>query len=259
MFGTFPVSPEMFAKYEARRAQELAERLTRAVPWTPTMPWTSRLTLQASTWPAWPLLDVTPTHEADVDHEPAPATAHAYSPTRRFVFCQKVLPAGACLTTYQGPREGSVLFDGPVAIPSLHAVARDAWRGLWMSLTPMEVFSLRPGINLARGHTVVAGLGLGWTLVEALEKPAVTRVTLVERDAELVTWLLPAIRARLSPAAAAKPCDVVVGDAREVLPTLTADVALVDIFPHYGRNRLRTPCPGIRKVWCWGAALVRPR
>ena len=85
------------------------------------------------------------------------------------------------------------------------------------------------------------------------------RAAPVERDAELVTWLLPAIRARLSPAAAAKPCDVVVGDAREVLPTLTADVALVDIFPHYGRNHLRTPCPGIRKVWCWGAALVRPR
>lgn len=259
MFGTFLMSPEMFAKYEARRAQELAERLTRAVPWTPTLRWTPRLTLQGATWPTWPLFDVTPTHEADIAHEPSPGTAFAYSPSGKFLFCQKVLPAGCLLTTISGNKQGAVLFDTPVLVPSLHGLDREVYRGLWMSLTPMEVFSLRAGTHLAHGHTIVAGLGLGWALVEALEKPSVTRVTLVEINAELVAWLLPRVRARLSPAAAAKPCDVVVGDARAVLPTLAADVALVDIFPRYGSNRLRVATPQIGKVWCWGAAHVKAR
>jgi len=45
-----------------------------------------------------------------------------------------------------------------------------------------------------------------------------------------------------------------VKDAHEVLPTFEADVALVDIFPQYGGNRLHYSTPGIKVVWCWGGA-----
>jgi len=54
---------------------------------------------------------------------------------------------------------------------------------------------------------------------------------------------------------------VIVGDAYEVLPTLSADVALVDIFPSYGGNeaammQLRKRCPKIKKMWGWGTAAM---
>jgi hypothetical protein len=36
---------------------------------------------------------------------------------------------------------------------------------------------------------------------------------------------------------------------------MTADVALIDIFPHYGGNEFPR-CPSIKRVWCWGASFV---
>jgi hypothetical protein len=50
-----------------------------------------------------------------------------------------------------------------------------------------------------------------------------------------------------------------VGDAFEVMPTMSADVALVDIFETYGNNgwersKLERTCKGIRYLWAWGSA-----
>ena len=58
----------------------------------------------------------------------------------------------------------------------------------------------------------------------------------------------------------AKPkVKVIVGDAFKVLPTLEADVALVDVFPEYGNNHAATAqlaraCKKIGKVWGWGGS-----
>jgi hypothetical protein len=47
------------------------------------------------------------------------------------------------------------------------------------------------------------------------------------------------------------------------VPTLAADVALIDIFPGYGHNEAATRelarrSPKIKKMWGWGTAAVRP-
>jgi hypothetical protein len=64
---------------------------------------------------------------------------------------------------------------------------------VWMSLSPVEVESLAPHVSHMRGHVVIAGLGMGLALYNALLRPAVRRVTVVERDPEVIA-LFDAIR-----------------------------------------------------------------
>jgi len=112
---------------------------------------------------------------------------------------------------------------------------------------------------MARGHVVIAGLGLGHQLIEVSRRLQVKRVTLVERSQELVDWLLPVIRPYLR-----KPLKVIVGDAYTVIPTLRADVALIDIFPRYGGaqqklDAIKRQTKGIRKFWAWGSSEMSGR
>ncbi|MEX1367826.1 MAG: hypothetical protein AB1Z98_32155, partial [Nannocystaceae bacterium] len=87
----------------------------------------------------------------------------------------------------------------------------------------------------------------------------VRRVILVELDQELVDWILPRIRPHLK-----KPLDVHVGDAYDIIPTLRADVALIDIFPGYGDGfrrvaQLAERSPKIKRLWGWGTSEMTGR
>ena len=53
---------------------------------------------------------------------------------------------------------------------------------VWMSLSPVEVESLAPHVAHMRGHVVIAGLGMGLALYNALLRPAVQRVSVLEGD-----------------------------------------------------------------------------
>jgi hypothetical protein len=55
-----------------------------------------------------------------------------------------------------------------------------------MSLSPVEIESLAPHIPHMRGHVVIAGLGMGLALYNSLLRPAVRRVTVLERDPEVI-------------------------------------------------------------------------
>ncbi len=142
------------------------------------------------------------------------------------------------------------MFDGPVDIP---IILEDGQ--VWMSQTPFEVLSQIPVLDFVKDTVVVVGLGLGWQLVQVANDPKVTAVILVEQNQELVDWILP----RLCPMLPKdKPVRVVVGDARQVLPTLTADFALLDIWPTYGdvedeTFELMATAPAITYWWAWGA------
>src|SRR5205085_6821662 len=56
----------------------------------------------------------------------------------------------------------------------------------WMSIVPMEIESQEIGIAAAHGHTVVLGLGMGWCAANVALNPAVERVTVVERDPDVL-------------------------------------------------------------------------
>lgn len=56
---------------------------------------------------------------------------------------------------------------------------------VWMSLTPMELESHAPHIEKATGTVVVGGLGLGMYVYNILQKPEVTKVVVVEKEAAI--------------------------------------------------------------------------
>ena len=242
-------------------ARRLDARLASCVPWRPNMKWQRELNLRADSWDLpEPFPGVVP---SDLPVDALERGMFVDSPQGTFRYCVRLHRRGRPLLTWWRGQSGTVIFDGDVAIPALfqRRPAPDEARWMpypWMSLTPAELLSLRPGTRLARGHTVVAGLGLGHQLVEVSRRVQVKRVTLVELSAELVDWLLPQIRPRIR-----RPLAVEVGDAFEVLPRLRADVALVDIYPEYGGNarateRLARTSPGIRRVWGWGDEKMVP-
>jgi hypothetical protein len=257
------MTPKMRREQEERRKQDLEVRLAKAEPWTAKTPFRRSLTLTAASWQPRSLFHVEPTMCNDVNNEDKPEGKFALSPSGRFLYCEKILPAGAPLALHQGSRKGTVMFDGPVRIPSLHERSGTSkhWRAdPWMSLTPSEVITQRPGYKLARGHVVIAGLGLGWALTDVFKKRTVSKVTLVEISQELVDWVMPVIAPQLR--GLGKDFTTIVGDAKEVLRDLKADVGLIDIFPDYGSNDFYVNGGGssrpknIETIWCWGSAPV---
>lgn len=279
LFGGFGgMSKEAQSRFEAEMREAKEKRLANAVQWTPDIKWAPYLTIQASTYHPLSLFHVEPSSLGNPgDLSPAQAVL---SQDGQWLYSERILPRGTGLSTILGNRKGSVMFDGPVIIPTLHQrQTRDDYErvplegpnlGLgdfrfipikvsfwsqspWMSLTPMELLSLRPGTRMARGDVIIAGLGLGHQLIEVSRRPQVRRLMLVEKSQGLVDFMMPAIEPHLH-----KPVEVFVGNAYQVIPGLSADVALIDIFPRYGGNKhhcdtLERESPGVRKFWCWGA------
>lgn len=132
-----------------------------------------------------------------------------------------------------------------------------------MSIVPWECMSQRRGIHRARGHTVIAGLGLGWSLTRILKSPRVDRVTVIERHPKL----LAKMRTLLKAEKLGKPIDWICGDMWEEAPKLTADLLFADIWSGYGdvhdeRKKLKATCPNISSFWLWGiggSADYKPR
>ena len=249
--------PRMTPEQERALFADYRDRLQRCVPWSPAAAWRPELEFTAATYERFePFPGVLPS-DAPVDD--LRDSERRDSPGGAFRYCVRLHPRGRPLLTWWGRDTGTVIFDGDIGVPALFQ-ARDPgdpgagrWqRSPWMSLTPAEYLTLRPGTRLARGRVVVAGLGLGHQLIEVTRRLQVKHVTLVERSQELVDWLLPALRPHLR-----RPVEVLVGDAYDVLPRLRADVALVDIFPAFGEAgpamaELRRTCPGIKTLWGWG-------
>lgn len=261
-FPEFLMTPEQ-KKARKKRHDAWIDRCLKDIrDWDPKMKWEATLAIRASSYDIGldPFPEVKPIHANRP--QGVPEESHVDSPSGHWRYIKQILPAKTDLWTFYGSKKGHVIFDGPVTIPTL-------WKGrtstdgkfYWnqhpfMSLSPMEMFTLRGGIRRAKGHVVVAGLGLGYQLLEIARKKTVRQITLVEIDEELTEWLLPRIRKLIT-----KPLKVVVGDAYKVMPKLTADTAIVDIFPSYGNNdweqaKLRNSCPDIGHIWCWGTAVV---
>jgi hypothetical protein len=224
--------------------------------WDPQMRFSEHMYVDATSYKlAEPLFDVAPVPlsaaQSVRDWLPEDRFAHAaVSPCGAWHYTNMTYPADTPLRIYSGTRSGKLWFDGDVTVPVLRARCGATVQGMpWMSLTPMEHFSLRNLARFAKGTVVIAGLGLGYLneLCDARNK--VERIIVVERARGLVDWVWPLIEARHT-----KPVEIIVGDAYEVVPKLTADVALVDIYPTYGGNKWHRPHPNIGRVVCWGAA-----
>lgn len=131
----------------------------------------------------------------------------------------------------------------------------------WMSLTPHEIESQEPGCLCAHGHTVVMGMGMGWVALNAALNPAVKRVTVVERDADVIKLFAATGVAGQLPQNVGGKIVVVQADALEWQPDEPVDFLYADIWrPIADTNALTdTQCMQrnvkATEVYFWGQEL----
>jgi hypothetical protein len=118
------------------------------------------------------------------------------------------------------PVNGTVLLAGP----------SEAGTQSWMSLLPSEVESQTIGLEAAHGHTVVMGLGMGWLAANVALRPEVTRLTVVERDPDVIALIDAACVLRDLPAEVREKIEIVEADARAWRPTEPVDTLQADIW-----------------------------
>lgn len=146
--------------------------------------------------------------------------------------------------------KGAVMFTGPVHIPMLAKRNR-----IWMSLTPMEIFTLREGLSTAKGHVLVAGLGMGWLTQRILESPKVTKVTQLELIPEIIEFFGRPLKEEFG-----DKIDFINADVYDYLPAAPEfDTYIFDIWPQMGDalddeifQNLSSELGS--RVWGWGDA-----
>lgn len=107
----------------------------------------------------------------------------------------------------------------------------------WMSMVPMEIESQEIGIAAAHGHTVVMGLGLGWCAANAALNPAVERVTVVERDRDVMRLVEALGVFGQLPVAARAKIRLIEGDALRWRPDDRVDSLQADIWAKFVEPR----------------------
>lgn len=245
MFSMFE-SPESRQKRIECARKRIEERLEDVQDWDPQMPWSTELNLRAETYNPKSLFKVRPSKKS---HQKLAKSCAVISPNGKWMYTERLFPRASKLATFHGRNQGTVVFDGEVRIPALFSKDRTGeWWGEnpWMSHTPMEVFTLRCGTRFAKGRVVVCGLGMGYQLEQVAARKKVKEIVLVEIDKGLVDWVLPQLDLN------GHEPEIVIGDAKKLVPEMTADAALVDIYRRYGGNEF-PHCPNIRKVWVWGS------
>jgi len=174
------------------------------------------------------------------------------SPTGCYLYANRILPAGQRLKLSLSPRqEGTVEFDGDVVIPTLFDLGKQPPEP-WMSLTPQEMITQRPGIRRASGTVMVGGLGLGWFLRKVHDREEVERVILVEKCNELLDWYGYEFCRSLP-----KVTDVICGDVYDQIGRFGAKTKhLLDIWKGYAEclldERFRWHKRRYKHVWGWG-------
>jgi hypothetical protein len=247
---------ELTAEQKSRIAADFKRRLGSCVPWTRNIKWQKEMNIVGASYTPLKLFPEIPPTLA----EPAELREGEYidSPGGSFRYAVRLHQRGRRLLTWWGPDLGDVIFDQDIEIPILFERKQEevgGWNKFpWMSLTPGEILTLRVGTKLAKGKVVIGGLGLAHQLMEVGKRRAVTEIVVVERSHELCDLILPRALPLIE-----KKVTVLIGDAFKVIPTLEADVALIDVYPNYGCNHeatrtLAKKCKKIKKVWGWGTS-----
>lgn len=234
-----------------------------AIPWTEDfkMPKRDRVVFDAATWTPMRLFDVAPTEPKHVRPVCKASDQMVLSPDKRWGYDELILKRAKPLSVCWSGGRSHVAFNGDVVIPRVHEFnANGSYKDLWMSYTPQEVLTLRPGLRKAKGSVIVAGLGMGWLLTRVAHKPSVREVLLVERDENLLDWLWPVIRERHWPDQKVRTkMTYAIADAETEIPKRRANVALWDIWELVGQvdtldeRQMSEKCPNIGTTWFWGA------
>ena len=164
-------------------------------------------------------------------------------------FLGPLVDVQSTLKTAYGGKEGVVSWSGTVNIPILTEPNGTPHGKVWMSLTPMEVFTQRPGLRHARGKVLVGGLGMGWFARRVLEKRGVTHVTIADIDATTLGYFGKPLKEEFGSRVTLVQEDVY------KLPR-TFDSYLLDIWPGdlgcYFDPQFLDLAISEKNVWGWG-------
>jgi len=204
------------------------------------------LVLQGKTYRTTPLFDIAP---YPADPQDTPAERLLRSPGGEFAYMNRLWQRGQGIPLLQNRRTGVVCWDQDVVIPVL---LDGGTLAVWMSITPMEVFTLREGISMAKGTVIIGGLGMGYLLRKVCAKTTVERVIVVEQSRELLEWFGHRLCADQP-----KVTDVICGDAYDQLGQFGDQARyLFDIWPTYGDaaedSRFQAAKQQYKGVWGWG-------
>jgi hypothetical protein len=120
-------------------------------------------------------------------------------------------------------------FRGLQACTENYLLMRD--NRVWMSLSPVEIESLAPHVAHMRGHVVIAGLGMGLALYNALLRPAVRQITVLELDSEVIALFAAIMRPDM---AGSGRFSIEQVDARDWRTTESVDFLYADIWDKIG-------------------------
>jgi hypothetical protein len=120
-------------------------------------------------------------------------------------------------------------FRGLQACTENYLLMRD--NRVWMSLSPVEIESLAPHVAHMRGHVVIAGLGMGLALYNALLRPAVRQITVLELDSEVIALFAAIMRPDMAESGRFSIEQV---DARDWRTTESVDFLYADIWDKIG-------------------------
>lgn len=102
----------------------------------------------------------------------------------------------------------------------------------WMSLSPLEIESQGIAPRHARGYTVVMGLGMGWVAINIALNPAVRRVSVIERDPDVIALFSWSNALAGLPAEVTNKIEIIQADALEWRPDpkVPVDFLYADIW-----------------------------
>jgi hypothetical protein len=122
---------------------------------------------------------------------------------------------------------GAVILSGPAT----------NGRASWMSMLPSEIESQEIGLRATHGYTVVVGLGMGWLAANVALRHEVNRVTVVERDRDVIELVeATGVFAQLPEDAQAK-LEIVQADALNWRPSAAVDTLQADIWERFIEDR----------------------
>lgn len=108
----------------------------------------------------------------------------------KYEIIKKKLPKGKAISLTS---RSMVKFDDDVTF----TVFKERSGDIWMSDTPMELESHSPAIKAAKGNVLVAGLGLGYSLLSMAEKKSVKSIIVIEHDKEIINLVFPHLEKHL--------------------------------------------------------------
>lgn len=141
-------------------------------------------------------------------------------------------------------------FRGLQACTENYLLMRD--NRVWMSLSPVEIESLAPHVSQMRGLVVIAGLGMGLALYNALLRPAVRRITVLECDTDVIALFTAMIPREMS---GSGRFSIEQTDARDWRTAEPVDFLYADIWDKIGAPEAvadtRIMCRNSAAEICW--------